>query len=272
MSCQHICTNANKMINEFYVNGNYVEDVKILLDDFSTDETKESVLCNLPSLSGFTRCDVHKCMVENCDKSKLSPTFKFCKKHICFFTIDHKYCGEQTSDDNHYCPKHTCSQCSNAIDNIKTIHCRKHLEKIYCLFKDCQNSIPFDDSLSTYYFCEEHNDDKDYEEKHCKSKYCCDEKYFDSDYCSEHRCYFKNCHNERLPDDTEFGDLIFSSKYCSKHHLLNNLCVENYNVDLIQIESFMKIINFIDTTSIEQTNVKYRFLQNIYQKAVLYCN
>jgi hypothetical protein len=147
-------------------------------------------------------------------------------------------------DDNvykvkRYCDTHACTICGcQAIMSEKTKYCRFH--------------IPHDYETES--------------EKYCDGGQCGFYKKNDSKYCKKHTCRYHQCQHERMHDIVEMGDLIFDTKYCENHHLLDQLCMVNYGFSL----QILNIFDYLDFTDLKEDNVKIEIIKRVKELADTY--
>jgi len=228
-----------------------------------------SNLCCEKTVDDSIYCVNHKCQICKC--AVFNAKVRKCKNHltemICqfencdnVFPVDSniKNCDDtgivevaknfgmrfSNLEDKDYitkshCDKHTCVKCG--VSGIMSE------ETQYCCF-----DIPQDDPVYV----------EKQENEYCENSGCGKYKFErnDSKFCKKHTCKYEGCSHPRLEDETEMGDLMFRSKYCHNHHLLNELCLKNYNFDI----KMLNILNFVDMNS---RNLKTQFIKKIKERS-----
>lgn len=256
--------------------GNHVHSSK------NTNRHFVTIMCGKPVVDGHYKCQTHKCMVEDCEKSKY-PTIDYCWDHKCMWIDD---CTNKKVNGSKFCEQHKCLDCKKSIEHTKVQYCYIHLSENKCLFENCENT--FDKNISRSY-CVKHTcnkchykrvmtDDSTlceycakgesgmedkcqeyYVNHHCHYFDCTLESSSHSKYCDTHRCKYDGCKHGKLYEDVSMGDVIFDSKYCRYHHLLGAMCIRHFGFQL----DALQIFNVLSESDLNMESDNIKFMKSV---------
>jgi hypothetical protein len=153
------------------------------------DRCKCSYHCENSKIDKLNNCGKHKCIIENCsnDTAKKNQS-SYCLQHCCNFA----YCGKLKGKNINYCENHKniCKFQTFGYGNSIT---------------SCENIVK-----NNYKFCELHKCEID-DCNLCKKIIY---KIGFASYCENHNCNVEKCNGLSSP----------SSKYCTTHRCINNMC------------------------------------------------
>lgn len=206
-------------------------------------------------------CGKHKC--KNCNERIYYGKVKFCKTHLTEMICEFKGCentfpfkqpekifsvagvtfvnmdeGVSMFSPLRCCSEHTCESCHKfEIAGTNTRYCHR------CVKKEDP---------------EWENDEDNYCQGHC-----CSRRKEIGDYCREHVCEYDGCNGEKMDTIVEMGDVIFDSRYCRKHHTIDQVCKSNFGFGL----DALKIFNFLDESDFNPESNKLKILKRALKQA-----
>lgn len=232
------------------------------------------ISCGLPTVGGFSLCDIHKCRYVGCAGQKCCDS-PYCVNHMCKYVIENEYgvdfiCHNSVMTGENFCPSHMCFECHNQIVDKKSKYCKNHMTHLVCAFGNCTESFCIRDPSEKMWILNTtirniRTGDMTLNNKWCCFKHTCEQchrnmiAHENTKLCQKcepiisNPCMYSDCTNHCIEIDT----------YCKKHELLDQLCRKNYGFNL----DHLKIFEFLTLSDFRTDNVKIKIMLSVLDKA-----